>query len=161
MTHHRDLDLRPLHGTDAAAAAALIRLAFAHQGVPTDPPASALRETPEAIAAILASDGGFGAWHGATLLGCVMWQRKEPGALYLGRLAVHPDSRGRGIARALVAAVEAEARARGMARVTLSTRLVLDDNRRLFAACGFVETRLQSHPGYAHPTFVDQEKRLA
>lgn len=161
MTHDRDLDLRPLHGTDAEAAAALIRLAFAHQSVPTDPPASALRETPEAISGILATDGGFGAWSSAALLGCVVWQRKEPGALYLGRLAVHPEGRGRGIARALVAAVEAEALARGLARVTLSTRLVLADNRRLFASCGYIETRLQSHPGYAHPTFVDMEKRLA
>jgi predicted N-acetyltransferase YhbS len=161
MTHHRDFDLRPLHGTEAAAVAALIRHAFAHQGVPTDPPASALRETPEAIAAILATDGGFGAWAGAILLGCVVWQRKEPGALYLGRLSMHPEGRGRGIASALVAAVEEEARAQGLGRVTLSTRLVLADNRRLFAACGFREIRLQSHPGYAHPTFVDMEKRLA
>ncbi len=42
----------------------------------------------------------------------------------------------------------------------LSTRLVLLDNRRLFVACGFVETTRDTHPGYAEPTFVNMEKRL-
>jgi hypothetical protein len=45
-------------------------------------------------------------------------------------------------------------------RIHLSTRLVLLDNRRLFAACGFVETTCHAHPGYAEPTFVNMEKRL-
>jgi penicillin-binding protein 2 len=39
--------------------------------------------------------------------------------------------------------------------------VVLADNRRLFARCGFVETAQHAHPGYAQPTFVDMEKRLA
>ena len=43
----------------------------------------------------------------------------------------------------------------------LSTRLALLDNRRLFAACGFVETTREAHPGYAEPTFVNMVKRLA
>jgi hypothetical protein len=48
----------------------------------------------------------------------------------------------------------------GAARIHLSTRLPLIDNRKLFAACGFVETTLHAHPGYAAPTYVDLEKRL-
>jgi hypothetical protein len=61
----------------------------------------------------------------------------------------------------MIAALEQEARARGLPRLLLSTRLVLADNRRLFARCGFVETAQHAHPGYAHPTFVDMEKALA
>jgi hypothetical protein len=45
-------------------------------------------------------------------------------------------------------------------RIRLSTRLALLDNRRLFAACGFVETTRETHPGFAAPTFVNMEKRL-
>jgi hypothetical protein len=60
----------------------------------------------------------------------------------------------------LVDAAAAEARRRGLPRLLLSTRLVLADNRRLFARCGFVETEQHAHPGYAHPTFVDMEKTL-
>lgn len=160
MDRERDFDLRPLHGTDAEAVAALVRLAFTQQSVVTDPPASALRESAEVVAGILAEDGGFGAWRGGLLVGCVLWQRKEPGALYLGRLSVHPAARGLGVARALVGAVESQARALGLGRIMLSTRLVLADNRRLFAACGFVETQIQAHPGYTYPTFVDMEKSL-
>lgn len=40
-------------------------------------------------------------------------------------------------------------------------RLVLLDNRLLFVVCGFVETTRDTHPGYAEPTFVNMEKRLA
>jgi hypothetical protein len=44
--------------------------------------------------------------------------------------------------------------------VYLGTRLVLTDNRLLFASCGFVEVALHAHPGYAAPTSVEMEKRL-
>jgi N-acetylglutamate synthase-like GNAT family acetyltransferase len=74
---------------------------------------------------------------------------------------VAPSWRGRGIAKALLAATETAAQAMGLPRVHLSTRLALLDNRRLFAACGFVETTREAHPGYPEPTFVNMEKRLA
>ena len=86
---------------------------------------------------------------------------ERDGGLYLSRLAVAPGWRGRGIAKALVGATEADARRRGLPSIDLSTRLVLEDNRRLFAACGFVETTREAHPGYAEPTFVNMVKRLA
>ena len=94
------------------------------------------------------------------LVGSVMWEPKG-GGLYLERLAVDPAWRGRGIARSLVAVVEEAARQTGAPRVHLGTRLVLTDNRRLFAACGFVEIARHAHPGYAAPTWVEMEKRLA
>jgi ribosomal protein S18 acetylase RimI-like enzyme len=52
-------------------------------------------------------------------------------------LAVIPEFRGKGIGRALLTAVEAEARRRGCCKLTLE---VQDDNvraRALYAACGF------------------------
>ena len=45
-------------------------------------------------------------------------------------------------------------------RIHLSAWLVLTDNRRSFADCGFVETTHDAHPGYADLTFVSMEKRL-
>ncbi len=94
------------------------------------------------------------------LAGSALWVEQDDG-LYLGRLAVAPARRGCGIAKALVAATETAARAMRLPRVHLSTRLVLLDNRRLFSACGFVEMTREAHPGYAEPTFVNMEKRLA
>ena len=144
---------------DAAATAALIRLAFATQTVATDPPASARNQTTASVSASLASkgQGGFAAWVGQTLAGCVLWQVK-PRGLYLGRLAVHPNHRGKAIAPILINAIEAHARHLALPRLLLSTRLALADNRRLFARCGFIETEQHAHPGYAHPTFVDMER---
>ena len=84
----------------------------------------------------------------------------EDGGVYLGRLAVSPAWRRRGVARALVGAAEAEARARRLPRLLLGTRLVLDGNRRLFAGLGFRETALRSHPGHDEPTTVRMEKAL-
>ena len=155
------MTLRALEPGDAQAAAALIRAAFATQSVATDPPPSAVRETATTVAASLAADGqgGFAAWHADAMAGCVLWQL-QPHGLYLGRLAVHPNHRGRGVAQALVGAVEAQARLLGLPRVVLSTRLVLADNRRLFARCGFAETAQHAHPGYERPTFVDMEKLM-
>lgn len=150
--------LRPLHPDDHERAAALIRTAFAALSAAADPPPSALRETASGVAAM--GGGAIAEATDGTLAGVVLWAERD-GGLYVGRLAVAPCWRGRGIGRALIAAGEAEARARRLRRVQLGTRLVLAGNRRLFAACGFVETVLHTHPGYDHPTWVEMEKQLA
>lgn len=125
------------------------------------PPRSALTQTAESVTASLAApdQGGIGAWAGAALAGCVLWE-VQPRGLYLGRLSVAPAFRRRGLAPALIEAAEAEARRRGLRHLLLTTRLILADNRRLFARCGFVETEQHAHAGYAHPTSVDMEKTL-
>lgn len=152
--------LRPLRPADSAAVAALIREAFAALPVTPDPPMSALRVTAADIGGHMAAGGeGAVAEAGGQPVGCALWVEKQ-GGLYLGRVAVLPALRRHGIARTLVAAAEAAARRMGLPRLQLSTRLVLTGNRRLFAACGFVETEQHAHPGYAAPTFVDMEKRL-
>jgi predicted N-acetyltransferase YhbS len=151
--------LRPIEARDAQAVAALIRAAFAAQSLATDPPPSAMRVTAGDVAAHLRTGGGAVAEADGAPVGSALWVEQD-GGLYLARLAVAPAWRGRGIAKALVAAAEATARARGLPRIHLSTRLVLLDNRRLFAGCGFIETTRHAHPGYAEPTFVNMEKRL-
>lgn len=147
----------PLRPTQAEAAAALIRDCFAELRV--DPPPSALKESADSVARQLATGGGFGIAQDGALLAVVLF-REEAGGLYLGRLAVAPAARGQGLARALLAAVEAEALRRGLPRVHLGVRLALASNRRLFASAGFTEGRLHAHEGYAQPTWVEMEKWL-
>jgi GNAT superfamily N-acetyltransferase len=149
----------PLTSADAPAAVATIHAAFAAQSVATDPPSAALRETVSSIAADIAGGGGAGVPDGAGFAAVMLWREKE-GGLYLGRLAVRPEWRRRGLARLLIAAAETEARRLGLPRLHLGTRLVLADNRALFAACGFTEAGLTTHPGYAAPTSVVMEKWL-
>lgn len=155
----RPAEPRPLSPHAAEAIAALVRRAFTAVRVEPDPPPSARRETAEAVLAALQAGGGAGIDADEGLVACVIWHPKPPG-LYMGRLAVDARYRGQGLARRLVAAAEAAARAGGHGVLWLSTRLVFQDNRRLFASCGFVETAQHAHPGYAAPTFVDMEKRL-
>ena len=156
----QEIRLRPAEQSDSGAIAGLIRAAFAGPAETTDPKPSALRESAESVAATLAMGGGAVAMAGDRMVGAVLWQPRD-GGLYFGRLAVAPDCQGRGIARLLLARVEAEARARGLPRLLLSTRLVWTGNRRLFGSLGFVETAQHAHPGYDAPTFVDMEKTLA
>ncbi len=152
-------EIRALGVQDAPSVAALIRQAFGAQAIQTDPPSAALRETAETIAAAVAEGGGAGLTIDGDLAGVVLWSETD-GGLYFGRLAVRPDLRGRGLARRLIAAAEAEARRRALTRVHCSARLSLVDNRRLFAACGYVEVELRAHEGYAAPTSVVMEKLL-
>jgi GNAT superfamily N-acetyltransferase len=151
--------IRPLTIGDAAAVARLIREAFAAQSRATDPPSGALGETTASVSAKLGEGGGAGAAADGALVGVALWAEKD-GALYIGRVSVLPAWRGRGIARALLAASEAEARRRGLTRMTLRVRLALDENQRLFAGFGFAPVGQGAHPGYEESTFLVMEKRL-
>jgi predicted N-acetyltransferase YhbS len=151
--------VRRLQPSDAAAVAALIRAAFAEQGRTTNPPSSALKETAEIVAAKLAAGGGAGVELDGEWIGAVLWAPQD-GALYLGRLAVAPSHRGRGIAGRLLQAVEDEARRRGDARLRLNARFELPFNQQYFARRGFVETGRRPHPGFTEPTIVLMEKDL-
>lgn len=139
--------------------AEVIREAFAALSADIDPLPSALNETAESVASQLSEDGGAVAEAGARLIGAVIW-RREGSSLYVSRLAVPPAWRGRGIARALLAAAEAEARRRNLPQLHLGTRLALEDNRKLFRGEGFVETTRHAHEGFLTPTWVRMEKRI-
>ncbi|MBC7634634.1 MAG: GNAT family N-acetyltransferase [Acetobacteraceae bacterium] len=145
---------------DAAAVAALIRAAFGMKSVATHPPPSAVQETDENVLAELATGGGACAVVGDRVVGSLLWHR-EPRGLYIGRLSVAREARNVGVAQGLIAAAEIACRSISLARLLLSTRLVLSDNRRLFARCGFVENREYAHMGYPHPTAVDMEKSVS
>jgi len=87
--------------------------------------------------------------------------RRDDDALYVGRLAVHPDWRRRGIANALIDAAKDEARRLGAKRITLGCRIALTSNLALFRRHGFTVVRESCHPGYTTPTSYDMELTLA
>ena len=155
-----NLQFRALSLAEAEPAAALIRAAFAEQGVQTTPPSSALRETTEIVAGKLAAGGGMGAYARGELVALVLWA-PEPDGLYLGRLAVAPDWRGQGLAARLVALGEEEALRRGLPKARVHARVQLPLNIALFQRLGYVEVERRAHPGLDKPTISVMEKALA
>ena len=151
--------VRRAETSDAAVLADLVRLAFSTQSRPTTPPPGALKETPATISEHLGRGGGAVVEEDRAIIGAVFWNEEEDG-LYVGRLSVHPERRRRGIAGALMAEAALEARRRGLPSVRLGVRLTLEDNRRFFASCGFVETTLHRHEGFSESTWVMMERRL-
>jgi predicted N-acetyltransferase YhbS len=159
--------LRTAVAGDAAVLATTIAAAFEQYRGRLIPESAAFRQTADAITRELAAGSdAIIAEQDGEVLGCVMI--KPVGAddsdhaadLYFGRLSVTPPARGRGIARRLVAAVEDEARRRGLAGVRLGVRIALTENQRLFTSLGYVETSREAHPGFDHPTSIRMRKAL-
>ena len=155
-----DVVLRAATDADAPELAATIAAAFAQYRGKLVPESGAFGETAEGIAAELAKGAGaIVAERNGEMLGCVMTKVLD-GDLYFGRLSVVPAARGLGLAKRLVEAVEAEARARSLAGVRLGVRVVLTDNQRLFQSLGYVETSREAHPGFTYPTSINMRKSL-
>lgn len=89
----------------------------------------------------------LGAFDGGALVGAAGWQRGEREKVaHRGELfgmAVAPAARGRGAGGALVGAVLADARAAGLATMTLTVTDGNDAAERLYARCGFVRIGLE------------------
>ena len=146
------LVLRLATADDAPTVAATIAAAFEQYRGKLVPESGAAAELDTGAGAIIAERNG-------AVLGCVMTKPMD-GDLYFGRLSVLPAARGTGLARRLIAAVEAEARRRGLAGVRLGVRVALTENQRLFGALGYRETSREAHPGFDYPTSINMRKVL-
>jgi ribosomal protein S18 acetylase RimI-like enzyme len=124
-----------------------------------DPPSSVLKESEADFAARLKDETCFIVEADGQLAGSVFCAAKGD-ALYIGRLAVAPEWRRRGIADALIGAAKEEARRRGLTRLTLGARIVLPGNVALFRRHGFSVVRETCHPGFTTPTSYDMELTL-
>jgi len=154
------IDVRLARTEDAPAILAVIRGAFAQYDDILEPPSGAMSETVETVAARLGDEICLVACAATTPVGCVFY--KEIGeAIYFSRLAVLPERRGQGLARRLIAEIEAAACAAGAAAVTLGVRIALPGNVALFAALGYREVGRTAHPGFSEPTSIAMEKRIA
>ncbi|MEA2880193.1 MAG: hypothetical protein QOF14_5389 [Hyphomicrobiales bacterium] len=125
-----------------------------------DPPSGVLKETEADFAARLSEEACFIVEAEGGLIAS-MFCRQDADALYIGRLAVHPEWRRRGIADALMEAAQAEARRIGAKRMTLGCRIVLTSNLALFRRHGFGIVGYETHAGFSAPTSYDMELRLA
>ena len=124
-----------------------------------NPRSSMLKETVADFAQRLRADTIFVAESDGALIGSIFCS-PDGDALYIGRLAVAPDWRRRGVASALMEAAKEEARRIGAARITLKARISLASNIALFRRHGFAITGTETHAGFSAPTSYAMELAL-
>jgi len=74
---------------------------------------------------------------GASSIGCGAFRPIDATTVEVKRMFVHPAHRGRGVARAILAALETEARRRGFTRAILETGNRQSEAIALYHACGY------------------------
>ena len=136
---------------EAHAVLSVMQVAFEEYRGRLDPPSGALSETIDDVRAAIRGGGAFLAFSSDTAVGSARF-RLSPGYVYAGRVAVLPAYRGKGVAGALMAAIEASARAHGVAEVRVGVRGSLPANRRLYEKLGY---RILSSRPYETGTDVD------
>lgn len=138
---------------------ALILGAFSYMDGQIDPPSSAHALNVGSLRQKIADEIAFGVSDGERLVGCIFC-KPEADCLYIGKLAVAPQTQGKGIGRRLLAEAEMTARRLGLPALRLLTRIELVDNHRAFAAWGFVQSGTMCHPGFTRPTAIEMRKTL-
>jgi ribosomal protein S18 acetylase RimI-like enzyme len=136
--------IRPALPDDAAAIAACVRAAYAgYVALIGREPAPMGAD----YAALIAAAAVWVAHDAAEVVGVLVLHERDT-ALLIENVAVHPSRQGRGIGRALVAFAEEQARAAGLAEVTLYTNARMTANLRFYPALGYAETGRRAEDGF-------------
>ena len=143
--------------TDFAAILDLIRAAFAYMDGRIDPPSSMHRLSVRAMAA---HDGETWALGPRAAPHACMVLTPTAEGLYLGKLAVRADRRGRGLAGAMVGLAMDRALLLGHEDLILQVRVELTENRAVFERLGFRMIRQSAHPGFDRPTSITMARKV-
>src|SRR5438874_9370386 len=106
---------------DAALVYRAMQAAFAEYRGTLDPPSSAHDETVEDVARAIERGGALLAWEGNVLVGSARYEPR-PACLYVGRVAVLPAHRRKGLAAALMLRMLDIARDFGLLAVEVEVR---------------------------------------
>ena len=148
------------HGPDDPALPTildLMRTSFAYMDGVVNPPSSIHRLTLERLQA-QARDAEV--WSLAPPLCAAVILTPRLHALYIGKLCVSTQARGRGLSRQLIDHAAARANDLGLPKLELETRIELTANHATFRAMGFVEVARTAHKGYANPTAITFTKAV-
>lgn len=142
---------------DTGAASGVLVAAALHLKARGEPlwPESSL--TPERLARSYPPDGWRVAWRGGAALACLclldtdplFWPDDPPGeALYLHKLAVHPQAQGQGLSALLLREAVRETGARGRRWLRLDTATGRPKLRALYADFGFQDVGRRTVKGF-------------
>jgi ribosomal protein S18 acetylase RimI-like enzyme len=149
--------LRSATPTDFPAIATVIALAFEEYRGKLDPPSSSLNKSVESVTRELQTARAIVAIVEDKIVGCVFYSQKAD-YVYLFHLAVLPEHRFLGIAKALMLSVEEKTRELNITNIQLSVRLVLEKTRAFYEKLGYTFLNYGTHSGYNQATYVDLEK---
>jgi ribosomal protein S18 acetylase RimI-like enzyme len=108
-------------------------------------PSSAHAETVADVRRALVAGGGALAWLEGACVGSARFAL-EPDVLYVGRVAVLPEFRRRGIASGLMRFIEGHAPSLGCGAVRLKARAALPSNVELYRSLGYEVLLDRPHP---------------
>jgi GNAT superfamily N-acetyltransferase len=123
----------------------IMQLAFEQYRDRLTPPSGALVEIVEDVRLAIESGGAWLAFDGDQAVGCARY-RFFPEYAYVGRLAVLPEYRGKGIATALMQTFETLAKQAGMAEARLGVRACLAENLRFYENLGYRALSARAYP---------------
>jgi ribosomal protein S18 acetylase RimI-like enzyme len=121
-----------------------MRAAFAEYAGKLAQPSGALRESAEDVKRAMASGGAVLAFIGDAAVGSARFL-PEPEALYVGRVAVLPEYRRRGVASVVMRFFEEHARSQGKAAVRIGVRESLPSNLALYESLGYQRVKSEPH----------------
>lgn len=139
-----DLVLSVASLDDAAGMVEVIHAAFGARPA-LDPPSTAIDETPESVAAALASGGGIYATVDGRPAGAMLIKGLGEALATFQRVSVHPAFQRHGIASAMVAAAQDFAAELGFERVELFARAEFDQLIGFWQHRGYAIDRPESH----------------
>ena len=114
----------------------IMREAFAEYAEVLQPPSGATRETVDDVRQAMRRGGAVLVWEGDRAVASARF-RLDTDALYVGRVAVLPQHRRRGIGRRIMTFMEALALERGYRSVRLGVRMQLPGNLAFYQKLGY------------------------
>ncbi len=142
----------------AAEVRALMLAAFREYDEVLTVPSSAMVETIEDVAKHIAAGGAVLAIADGQCVGSGRFEMRED-HVYIGRLSVLPDFRGRGIGALMMTALEQRGAALGAPEARIGVRTLLPRNIQLYERLGYVVTATYKHPR-GDEIIVDMAKPL-
>src|SRR5689334_21097808 len=130
------MEIRHARVEDAEAVHDVVRAAFEEYRGVLPVSVSALDESLEDVREAISEGGVLLAVDGTQAVGTVRYEVR-PDLLYVGRLAVSPSQRRRGVGAALMAFVEGLAPSLGRTRIQLATRQSIPGNIAFYERLGY------------------------